>query len=139
MIAYVDSSALFKAYFDEPGSADVIRLMSGANAVVTSALAYPEIRAAFSRRRRERTITPAQFKSARQQFDSDWPTFLVLPIDDALARRAGALADEHGLRGADAVHLAAFERLVASATEANDEIEFSCADDRLSRAARNLG
>jgi predicted nucleic acid-binding protein len=137
LILYADSSALFKVYFDEPGSDEMRQRIEQSSAVATSALAYPEIRTAFARRRRERTITPKQLAEARQQFESDWPTFAVLPLGDALTLRAGALAEEHGIRGADAVHLAAFERLLMTADDG--DVEFSCADERLSRAARRLG
>lgn len=133
----VDSSSLLKLYVDEPGSADIVQLIGDATAVMTSALAYPEIRAALARRRRERTMTPAELRGAREQFESDWSTLIVLRCDDALARRAGDLAEKHALRGADAVHLAAFERLLTSVDD--DDVEFSCADDRLNRAARSPG
>ena len=42
-----------------------------------------------------------------------------------------------GVRGADAVHLASFGRILATADD--DDVRFLCADDRLNKAARNLG
>ena len=137
MILYVDSSSLAKLYAEEPGSPDFADLMNVADAVASSAITYAEIRSALARRRRERSLTPAQFATAREQFESDWATLIVVPCDDALARHAGALAEKHALRGADAVHLASFERLLVSTDD--DDVEFSCADERLSRAARKLG
>lgn len=137
MIVYADSSSLIKLYLSESGSPAVVDLVSRAAAVATSALAYSEVRSTFARRRRERTMTPAQFTAAREQFESDWATLIVLPCDEALARQAGALAEKHSLRGADAVHLASFERLLASTD--HDDVEFSCADERLNQAARKLG
>jgi len=134
---YLDSSALVKLYIDEPGSADVAQLVHDAAVVATSSLAYPEIRAALARRRRERTITPRQLNNARQQFDSDWATMFVLSFDTPMTHRAGVLAEDHALRGADAVHLASFERLLAGAGD--EDVRFSCADQRLSQAARRLG
>jgi len=134
---YVDSSSLVKLYVDEPGSAEVAELVKDAAVVATSALAYPEIRAAFARRRREQTMTTRQLHAAREQFESDWATLLVLSCDHTLARRAGEMAEKHALRGADAVHLASFERLLAVADD--DDLQFSCADQRLSHAARRLG
>lgn len=136
MTLYLDSSSLVKLYVEEPGSADIAQLVQDATVVATSALAYAEIRAAFARRRRDRTMTPRQLTSVREQFESDWAAMFVLPLDHALAHRAGALAEAHALTGADAVHLASFERLLASA---DDEVQFSCADARLNQAARRLG
>jgi predicted nucleic acid-binding protein len=126
-----------KLYVDEPGSAEVAELVKVAAVVATSALAYPEIRAAFARRRRERTMTTRQLHSVREQFESDWATLFVLSCDHALAHRAGEIAETYALRGADAVHLASFERLLAMADDA--DLQFSCADQRLSQAARRLG
>ncbi len=137
MIVYADSSSLVKLYIDEAGSSAVTELLTRATATATSALAYAEIRSTFARRRRERIMTAAQLNDARQQFESDWATLIVLRCDDTLARRAGALAEKHALRGADAVHLAAFERLLISIDD--DDVEFSCADQRLNEAARRLG
>jgi uncharacterized protein len=137
VILYLDSSSLAKLYVDEPGSLDVVTLVGQADVVATSALAYAEVRSALTRRRRERTMTAGQLRAAREMLDSDWATFLVLPCDKALARDAGDLAEKHSLRGADAVHLAAFERLLSSADD--EDVEFSCSDDRLNRAARRLG
>lgn len=137
MTLYLDSSSLAKLYSEEAGSAKIARLVANATVVATSALAYPEVRSALARKRRERRLTARQLETARELFESDWAMLLVLACDDALARSAGALAEKHAIRGADAVHLAAFERLMTSVDD--DEVEFSCADDRLNRAALSLG
>ena len=137
MTLYLDSSSIVKLYVEEPDSADVAALLGDATVVATSALAYPEVRAAFARRRRERTMTPRELVEARRQFTEDWSAMLVIPLDGLLAERAGTLAEAHAVRGADAVHLAAFERLLSFADD--DDVRFSCADDRLTRPARRLG
>lgn len=137
MTVYLDTSALAKLYIDEPGSSDVVALVGRAGLVATSALAYPEMRAALARRRRERTLSPRELARVRQQFETDWPTFFALSCDGPLAQRAGVLAELHALRGSDAVHLASFERLLSTA--ADDDVQFSCADQRLNRAAAKLG
>jgi uncharacterized protein with PIN domain len=133
---YLDTSNLVKLYIDEPGAVEVQQEVDGADVVVTSVLAYPEARATFARRRRERLMTPAERRNVLQQFDADWQRFLVLALTDELALAAGQLADAHGIRGADAVHLASFESLLASCDD--DDVRFSCADARLTRAARAL-
>jgi uncharacterized protein len=82
-------------------------------------------------------MTPAEIRAALRQLDADWPRFVVILLDDELGQVAGRLADVHGIRGCDALHLAAFENLL---THCDDEdVRFSCADERLSRAARALG
>jgi predicted nucleic acid-binding protein len=45
------------------------------------------------------------------EFDARCDEFDLVEVDDPLARRAGQLAEAHGLRGYDAVHLAAADRV----------------------------
>jgi len=134
---YLDTSSLVKLYIAEPGTDEVSRLVRDADVVATSVLAYPELRATLARRRREGLLTPQEHATALAQLDSDWPRFVAVALDGELARTAGALADTHRLRGGDAAHLAAFELVLAGADA--DDVRFSCADDRLTRAARALG
>lgn len=136
MTLYLDTSDLVKLYVAEPGAARVHDLVRAADVVVTSVLAYPEARATFARRRRERLSTSAEHRAILRQFDDDWPRLVAMSFGDDLAREAGHLADRLRIRGADAVHLASFAALVARAGD--DEVRFSCADERLSRAARSL-
>ena len=137
MTVYLDTSSLMKLYVDEPGADDVAALVSNASVVVTSALAYPEARATLARRRRERLMTAREHDAAVRQLDRDWPRLVTLAFDDVLAHAAGRLAETHGLRGGDAVHLASFEAVLAAAGD--EAVHFSCADERLTRAARSLG
>lgn len=137
MTVYLDTSNLVKLYIDEPDAGDVQWIVGEADAVATSVLAYAEARATFARRRRERLMTAAECKAAIRQLDDDWPRFVVVLLGDELALAAGRLADARGIRGCDAVHLASFEVLL---TRCDDEdVRFSCADDRLVRAAGTLG
>jgi predicted nucleic acid-binding protein len=136
---YLDTSHLVKLYVDEPDSAEVVDLVRGATVVATSVLAYPEARATFARRRRERLMSAVEHKAAVRQLDQDWSRFVVIALGDEQARAAGRLADGQGLRGGDAVHLAAFETIVAQSNDHDEDVRFSCADDRLVRAARRLG
>jgi predicted nucleic acid-binding protein len=136
LTVYLDTSNLVKLYIDEPDSDEIRQLVELADVITTSVVAYPEARATFARRRRERLMTPAESKAAVRQLDADWRRLVTIPLSEELARDAGRLADAHGVRGFDAVHLASFERLVS---HAEDEVEFSCADARLVKAARTLG
>lgn len=137
MTVYLDTSDLIKLYVQEAGSERVHQLVTAADFVATSVLAYPEARATFARRRRERLLTKAQAARVIAQLDTDWPRFVVVPCGEELARQAGRLADAHALRGGDAAHLASFEALVVRCED--DDLRFSSADDRLLRAARALG
>jgi predicted nucleic acid-binding protein len=137
MTVYLDTSSLVKLYIAEPDSEVVRRLVDDATVVATSVIAYAEARATFARRRRERLLTAAEATAAVRQLDADWPRLLVIPLGDQLGRAAGRLADVHAIRGCDAVHLSAFEDLLNRADD--EDVQFSCADERLVRAGRALG
>lgn len=136
MTLYLDTSNLVKLYVNEPDSDAVADLVNEADIVVTSVLAYAEARATFARQRRERRLTAAECSAVVRQFDDDWHRFVVIAFGDELALAAGRLADRHAVRGCDAVHLASFEDLLSHCDD--DEVRFSCADERLVRAARSL-
>ena len=138
MTLYLDTSSLVKLYVEEDDSDRVARLVAEADTVTSSAVAYAECRAALARRRRERTLRPAGLTAIVATLDADWQRLAAIEVTDALARRAGELADRFTLRGFDAIHLASFE-LVLERARAADDVQFSTADDRLARAARKLG
>jgi hypothetical protein len=52
-----------------------------------------------------------QLRDAVTAFDSMFEQIDLVDVDDALAHRAGELAEVHRLRGHDAVHLAAADRV----------------------------
>lgn len=137
MTVYLDTSSLVKLYLNEPDSEAVAQLVEQADVVVTSVLSYPEARATFTRRVRERLLSSADSAILARQFDQDWEKLVVITLGDELARAAGRLAHRHGVRGGDAVHLASFEELLARCEDT--DIRFSGADDRLVRAAESLG
>ena len=136
MTVYLDTSSLVKLYVSEPGSDVVRQAVDRATIVATSCIAYPETRAALARRRRERALRPAAFVSAKQAFETDWPTYLTLEVTSALCHEAGELAERYRLRGYDSVHLASFAE-IARRTEAR-RCRFSSFDEALNRAARSL-
>jgi predicted nucleic acid-binding protein len=134
---YLDTSVIVKLYIREDDSEEVLAAVADAAMVATSWLAYPEACAAFERRRRERSVGPAALKAARQAFAADWSSWIAVGLDADLVRHSARLAEQYGLRAADALHLASFERILAACED--DDVRFLCANARLSKAARNLG
>jgi len=133
VILYLDTSSLVKLYVDEAGSREVQKLVGGAGVVSTSVVAFPETRAAFARLAREGTLTPEQLASVRSGFQRDWESLFKIRVLKRVYERAGELAEEHALRGFDALHLASFLELLAQAE--GEEVEFSACDARLNDAA----
>ena len=111
MIAYFDTSAVVRLLVAEPGSARAASLWDGADRVVSVRLMYPETRAALAQAERLGRLTARQLRDAVTQFDSVFEEIDIVEVDDDLARRAGELAEVRQLRGYDAVHLAAADRV----------------------------
>jgi uncharacterized protein len=134
---YLDSSSLVKLYVDESGC-DVVRaLRDAAILVTTSDVAYPEIRAALARRRREGSLTSGEFGRARTDFEQDWSRLGTIPATTAICHEAGELAERYHLRGFDSLHLASFADMLRG-LQGTDDVKFSSFDDRLNAAARRL-
>ena len=92
--------------FDEPGSELAAELWDRAESVVSSQLVYPEARAAAAAAHRRRRITSTTLRRAVDRIDELCTELDVIGLDPDLAHSAGDLAEAHGLRGYDAVHLA---------------------------------
>ena len=132
MILYLDTSAAIKLYVEEAGTPSVVARVGAAEAVATVRVTYAEARAALSRHRREGGLTPVGLRRAVRELDREWGMYNIVDVNDPLVRRAGALAERHGIRGYDAVQLAAALDLRA----AGAPVEFLSFDSRLNRAAR---
>jgi predicted nucleic acid-binding protein len=124
---------LIKLIFDEPGSDAAGELWDRADLLVSGQLLYPEARAALAAAERGRVIRPAAHRAAQVALESLHDPLHIVGIDEPLARTAGDLAAEHGLRGYDAVHLAS-----ALAIDAADVL-MATWDRTLNNAAHRTG
>jgi len=133
VIAYLDSSAAVKLLVEEADSPAVREVWNEAFQVVSSVVIYPEAAAAVARARRGRRLDEHAFRRARAELESIWGVMAKIPVSTALARQAGELARRHGLRGFDAVHLA------AAGMMASPRLVFVTADRPLQTAAVREG
>jgi predicted nucleic acid-binding protein len=138
VILYFDTSALLKLYFDERDSDSVRHLYSQAGFVCTHLIAYVELLAGVARARGLGRLSAEQQEQLLADIDTGWRQLEAVEIDEALARRAGHLALRHVLRGFDAVHLAAAERVMAE-TPATAMFGFVGFDSRMRSTAHSLG
>jgi uncharacterized protein len=106
-IIYLDTSALLKLYVQEKFTDEVNALLESADVASTSILTFAEMAAAMKRAARVGLIADIEAQAAWSDFGHDWPEFMRLKISAPLIERAASLAWEFGLRGYDAVHLAA--------------------------------
>ena len=105
-IVYFDASALVKLLTEEAGSDLAAQLWDGCDAPVASRLAYPEVRAALAAAGRNHDLDAADLDAAETDWEQYWAAVRPVELTQAVERRAGQLAGQHALRGANAVHLA---------------------------------
>jgi predicted nucleic acid-binding protein len=132
LILYLETSALVKLFFREAGAEIVVDLVSKADSVVTSQIAYAESCSVLARRRREKRLTDEEFKAAKDHLDRMWPQMDTILVDEI---KSGELAIKHVIRGFDAIHLAAALELRTTDDHAI-EVTFCSFDDRQNDAAR---
>jgi predicted nucleic acid-binding protein len=107
VILYLDASAAVKRYVAEQGSAEVRQAIAMATVVGMVVIGCVEIVAALAKAVRMRALSAMEAKTARQVLRAEWPDYVRLRTTEVLASRADDLAWQYGLRGYDAVHLAA--------------------------------
>lgn len=137
MILYLDTSALFRLYVPEPHREAVLRAAAACEVRCTHLIAYAELHAAVAKAERLKRLSRKQADTILARFEQDWAALLVIAADEALIRRAGELARQHGLRGYDSVHLAAAERIAS--TVPAEQVLLAAFDKDLLSAARRLG
>lgn len=136
MILYLDTSALVKLYVREGGSGQTRNHATRARALATSVVTYAETRAAFGRLQRERSRSRKRHRERIGQLDRDWNRYVLVELTAAVGHSAGELAERHGLRGFDAIHLASALWLKSVYS---GELLFAAFDRRLVEAAQGVG
>jgi uncharacterized protein len=131
LILYLDTSALVKLYAAEEGSDLVRQAVAGSDLIATSLMSCVETRSALARKGRSREVSRATLTKCRGEFDRDWVRLHRLPVDEALVRKAGELAEAHALGALDALHLATADSLQAAL---RDAVTFACFDSALNGA-----
>lgn len=105
------------------------------DSVAASRLAFAEIHATFSRRKREGLLLASEYEQLRNRFAEEWEELTQVPIGAEVLALIAGLCDRHPLRGADAVHLASALLLAQEGLE----ITFACSDRPLLGAAASEG
>lgn len=136
MNLYFDTSALIKHYIVEAGSEDVHDWVNSAEMSATSLMTRAEIAAGLTRLLRMNFLTKPDYAIALDYFRADWLFYQRIPISEELVARADRLACEFGLRGYDAVHLAA---ALTWQENLNFPVTLATFDRGLTDAARQSG
>jgi uncharacterized protein len=136
MILYLDASALVKSYISETGTAEVRTAVRQADAVGTHMISRVEVSAAFAKAIRTEVLREEEAVKCLARFRKDWPDLIRLGVSEALIAHADQLAWDYGLRGYDAVHLAAGDLWQDALGE---RVTFAVFDRKLWQAAHRIG
>ncbi len=136
MILFLDTSALVKLYVSEPGTERVRDAIARAKTVAASRIAYAEARAALARAHRESRIRTADLRRTVGELDEDWERLFIVEVTGGVAREAGDLAEQHGLRAYDALQLASALLLQR---QLDSNVAFLAFDEALMAAAADAG
>lgn len=137
MIVYLDRDGLLRLYLRDDGRRDVQKVIREAQAVATTAIGYPWLRAWLAAACREQQISATALRAIVARLDLDWTHLVRVPATDAVLRSAADLAERWALGGRLAVELAS--ALVVRHYQENDELSFVAFDRRLIYAAREEG
>lgn len=132
-VAYFDSSALVKLVIEERGSEDAALLWDGADAVLASRVAHPEVRAALAAAHRDGRLDSKAHQHAKAEWKALHQALRLVELTPHLEHTAGDLAEQHALSGFDAIHLA------SALTLTELPIILATWDARLLRAAGSSG
>lgn len=133
MNTYFETSAIVKLVVMEEGTDEAAALWDASDVAITSRLAYAEARAALAAARRTRRLSAKDLEESKRALETRFQELDLVEITHGVARSAGDLAEKHGLRGYDAVHLAS-----ALALETEDLV-FATWDRELAQAGRAEG
>lgn len=101
-----------KLLLDEPGAVEARRAWQASESRVASVALVAEGRAALAAARRASRIDRAGHAEAVATLGRLWSEMDGIVLTEALATRAGELAEVYALRGYDAVHLASAEAIL---------------------------
>ena len=106
-VTYLDTSALLALHLDVPARVTVVAALADGAPACTLALALTEALALVDKLTDDRLLRADIEDELRLQ----WDRYHVVPLDQRCLDRATALMREQPLRLADALHLAAADRL----------------------------
>lgn len=139
----MDSSCLVKRYVNEIGSQWVLSITDpvAGNEIYTVRITGVEVISAVSRRKRDGTIVATDAAMVIATLKNDLLNeYQIIEVTDQLVNRAMILAETYGLRGFDAVQLAAACEVEALCiTSGIPSLSFLSADKMLNAAATAEG
>lgn len=111
-IAVLDTSALLRRYLGDRDRRLVIDAMDGADEWAASSLARAELQIALHHAAPSARVQRELWSLVRD----DWEAIWEIPVDGRCLARAAEIGSRYGMAVADAIHVAAADRLPRPAT-----------------------
>lgn len=106
MNVYFETSALIKVFLEEQGAEEARDLWDQADLITVTLIAYPEAGSALAAANRAGRISTVELGQVKRKLGRLWTQTQIVDFDQPIALSAGDVAEQYGLRGYDAVHLA---------------------------------
>lgn len=128
MRAMVDTSTLWKKYFEEEGSDRFVSVLEKATAVIVSPVTWLEFNSIVHRRLAEKTIKAEDVEWIKKEAREDFNCFHVVMWNENMEKKGVELIVKYQLRSLDSIQL-------ASAVCSESDV-FVTSDKKLSTIAR---
>jgi uncharacterized protein len=124
---FLDSSAFAKRFVEEAGSDKVEDTCARASELGLSVICVPEVISALNRRRRERSLTAAQYGKAKQQLLDDVRDADIINLAVSVMASAIGVLEASPVRAMDALHIACALEWEAQLFVSSDKKQLSAA------------
>jgi predicted nucleic acid-binding protein len=115
------------------------KVLSGNHILACSSIGFVEVISALTRKQRADPTDEEDFRLLLEDVRVDWSRFLEVDCTSGIIQNAARLAQELGLRGADAIHLASALACSELLVKPNEQLVLVASDRELLAAALRLG
>lgn len=122
-----DTSAFAKRYIMENGSDKVVEICQETTELLLCSLCIPEFISVIARLKRERKITPIQFKKIKTAFLMDIRDATICQITQEVIIKSVPLLEKYTLRTLDALHTASAQLTSPDLFVSADKRQFEAA------------
>lgn len=102
---YIDTSSLFKKYFQEDGSDAIIDLFKRSTKIFISSITYIEMMNSVYRYYKEKLISKKELDMITESVNKDFSCFSEIPINKDLKFKALDIIKKNTLKSLDLIHL----------------------------------
>ncbi len=124
---FFDTSCLFKKYFLEEGSKDIMKLFSKNIEVAVAPITYVELINTFNRYAYEKIITAKELSSVTKNVNDDFKYFQRIVLGEAIESLCFAYARKYRLKSMDLIQLASAKHSKSSYFLTSDKQLFKVA------------